>query len=302
MFEILKIFYNVIAPIFLIAGLGLVVDRRFNLDTRGLSQIVVYLASPALVFSSISRSSLAANELKQLVLFTFIIMVVVAGISWFIARLLRLESKLASAFTLSSTLINAGNFGIPFIAFAFGDEGIGQAIIIYTATAIVTNTLGIFLASTGSASIKDSLLNIFKVPLIYAVLLGLLANTGFMSTPAPIEKGLRLLGDSAVPLMLIILGAQLSRTKLDGQLSLVALASGVRIIVVPVLGLIVAKLLVIGGSTASISIIQTSMPTAVVSIILAEKFGSDAKFVSSVVLVSTLASFFSLSILLSLLT
>jgi predicted permease len=59
---------------------------------------------------------------------------------------------------------------------------------------------------------------------------------------------------------------------------------------------------VIGGSTASISIIQTSMPTAVVSIILAEKFGSDAKFVSSVVLVSTLASFFSLSILLSLLT
>lgn len=301
MLQIFNVFYSVLAPIILIAGLGFALDRRFKIETRSLSQIIIYLSSPALVFSSISRSKLQAQELGQLVLFTLVIMGSMAIISWGITRLLALEQKIAGAFTLSSTLINAGNFGLPFIAFAFGNEGLGRAVIIFTTTAIVANTLGIFLASRGSASVKNSLANILKVPLPYAVALGLLANVGLISVPVPLERGAVLLGDSAVPLMLVVLGTQLARTKIESRLSLVALASGVKVILTPLVGVMVARLLLISGSTASISIIQTSMPTAVISIILAEEFGSDARFVSSVVMVSTLVSLASLSILLSVL-
>lgn len=291
-------FYNVLFPIILIAGLGYLVDRRFHLDTASLSRMVVYLASPALVFSSVSRSTLAGIELQQLLAFTVLMMFVMAGVSGTIAKMLKLDQKTSSAFTLSSTLINAGNFGLPFISFAFGDAGLGRAAIIYTGTSIVANTLGVFLASRGSASVWMSLRNVLTVPLPYALIAGLLVNFGVIAIPAPLDKSFALLGGSAVPIMLVILGAQLARVQLGRQLSLVSLASGLKLLVAPLVGVALVRALLLHGLTANVSIIQTSMPTAVISIVLAEEFGSDARFVSSAVVISTMLSLISLSVLL----
>lgn len=293
-------FYNVLFPITLIAGLGFLLDKRFQLETKSLSRIVVYLASPALVFSSVSRSTLAAEELWQLLAFTVLMMLIMAAVSGVAAKVLRLNRKTASAFTLSGTLINAGNFGLPFIAFAFGDAGLGRAVIIYTGTSIVANTLGVFLASRGSASMWKSLQNVLTVPLPYALLAGLLVNFRVISLPLPLEKSFALLGNAAVPVMLVILGAQLARVQLGKQLPLVSFAGGIKLLLAPVIGVALVRVLLLHGMTASIAIIQTSMPTAVISIVLAEEFGSDARFVSSAVVVSTAFSLFSLSILLQL--
>lgn len=290
-------FYNVLFPITLIAGLGFLLNRRFNLHTRSLSRLVVYLASPALVFSSVSRSTLAAQELWQLLAFTIAIMFTLAGLSALLARSLRLDQKTSSAFTLSSTLINAGNFGLPFISFAFGDAGLGRAAIIYTGTSIVANTLGVFLASRGSASAWKSLTNVLKVPLPYALAAGLLANFGVLTVPPPLERSFLLLGGAAVPVMLILLGAQLSRVEFGRQLQLVALSSGIKLVATPLVGVVLVHLMLLHGLTAQVSIIQTSMPTAVISIALAEEFGSDAQFVSSAVMVSTVVSLISLTVL-----
>ncbi len=290
-------FYNVLFPITLIAGLGFLLNRRFNLHTRSLSRLVVYLASPALVFSSVSRSTLAAQELWQLLAFTIAIMFTLAGLSALLARSLRLDQKTSSAFTLSSTLINAGNFGLPFISFAFGDAGLGRAAIIYTGTSIVANTLGVFLASRGSASAWKSLTNVLKVPLPYALAAGLLANFGVLTVPPPLERSFLLLGGAAVPVMLILLGAQLSRVEFGRQLQLVALSSGIKLVATPLVGVVLVHLMLLHDLTAQVSIIQTSMPTAVISIALAEEFGSDAQFVSSAVMVSTVVSLISLTVL-----
>jgi len=228
-------------------------------------------------------------------------MCLMAAIGWGAARLLGLGKKLKSAFALSLALLNAGNFGIPFITFAFGQEAIGTAVIVYATAAIVANTLGIFLASSGLASVKNSLTNIVKVPLPYAVVLGLLVNFGVFALPLPLSRGLELLGQAAVPLMLVVLGAQLARVKIEKQLPLIALAGSAKVLLAPVSGYFLAQLMGFSGQTASIAIIQTSMPTAVIAMILAEEFGSEAKFVSGVVMFSTLLSFFSLSVLLTLL-
>ena len=299
--QLLQVFYNVITPIVLIAALGFILDHKFRLNTRSLSQIIVYLASPALVFTSISRTTLHSQELQQIIFFTAAVMCLMAAIGWGVARLLGLGKKLKSAFALSVALLNAGNFGIPFIVFAFGQNALGVAVIVYATTAIVANTLGIFLASSGSASVKDSLTNIIKVPLPYAVTLGLLVNFGVFSLPLPVGRGLELLGQAAVPLMLVVLGAQLARVKIERQLPLIALAGSTKVLLAPVLGYFLARLMGFNGQTANIAIIQTSMPTAVISMILAEEFGSEPKFVSGVVMFSTLLSFLSLSILLTLL-
>lgn len=292
-----NIFYNVLFPITLIAGLGFLLNRRFELHTKTLSRLVVYLASPALVFSSVSRSTLVAQELWQLLAFTIAIMGIFAAVSWILARQIRLDQKTTSAFTLSSTLINAGNFGLPFIGFAFGDAGLGRAAIIYTGASIVANTLGVFLASRGSASVWKSLTNVLKVPLPYALAAGLLVNFGVVTVSVPLERSFALLGGAAVPVMLILLGAQLSRVQMGEQLRLVALSGGLKLIATPLVGVVLARVMMLHGLTAQVSIIQTSMPTAVIAIVLAEEFGSDAQFVSGAVLFSTVASLVSLPVL-----
>jgi predicted permease len=247
------------------------------------------------------KTSLKSDELGILTLFTVLLVLGIAAISYLLTRILRLNREQASAFTLSTTMMNAGTIGLPLVAFALGDEGLSRAAVVFTVSAIMGNTLGIFLASSGSASIKQSLLNVVKVPLGYAILLGLIANQGYFGLPEPVAKGVDLLGQASIPMMLLMLGIQLSRTRFNAEFSLVTLASAIRIIGAPILGFLLAKVLLVSGLTAQVLILETSMPTAVTAIILAEEFGSDARFVSSVVLVSTVLSLITLSVLLSLL-
>jgi len=302
MSEFFSVFYRVIAPIFLIAGLGYLADRRFTFNTRSLSQLVIYLASPALVFSGLSQSTLDGGEPSRLFLFTMSVMALLAIVGSVLARLLNLSQRQSSAFALSLMLINAGNYGIPFITFAFGKEAIGHAIIIFAATSIMSNTAGVFLASRGSASVGRSVRNIFRVPLPYAVVMGLLVNQGVVTPPLPVARGLDLLGEAAVPLMLLLLGMQLARADWGNQIRLVALAAIIKASLPPMIGLLLARLLQLPPELAAIAVMHVSMPTAVIAIILAEEFGSDTKFVSGVVALSTLLSFVSLSILLPLIS
>jgi predicted permease len=285
----------------MIACFGFIADRLFTIQTRSISQLLIYFASPALVFSVMLKTRLKSDELVILTLFTVLLVLGIAAISYLLTRILRLNREQASAFTLSTTMMNAGNIGLPLVAFALGDEGLSRAAVVFTVSAIMGNTLGIFLASSGNASIKQSLLNVVKVPLGYAILLGLIANQGYFGLPGPVAKGVDLLGQASIPMMLLMLGIQLSRTRFNAEFSLVTLASAIRIIGAPILGFLLAKVLLVSGLTAQVLILETSMPTAVTAIILAEEFGSDARFVSSVVLVSTVLSLITLSVLLSLL-
>jgi predicted permease len=167
---------------------------------------------------------------------------------------------------------------------------------------VVTNTLGIYLASRGTASIRQSLLNILKVPMPYATALGFLLNISGVSLPLPLERATGLLGQAAVPVMLIILGLQLSRLSrmsfVIDRLGPVLLAAGLRLVVAPLVALPLVSLLGLSVLTGQVSVIQASMPTAVMAGVLATEFGNDAQFATAVILVSTLASVVTLSVLL----
>jgi len=98
-----------------------------------------------------------------------------------------------------------------------------------------------------------------------------------------------------------VLGIQLSRTSLRGRIGPVLLASGLRLIVAPLLAVPLALALGLSGLTRDVAIVQSAMPVAVVSGVLATEFGSDADFVTATILVSTLLSIVTLGILLALL-
>jgi len=297
----LDVAYNVLGPIFLIIGLAVLIDRRFAPDPRVFSRVVVYLFSPCLIFTGIARSDLQAEEMGLLLAVAALTTLLMALVGWGLTRLFRFERKLTSAFMLSVVLINAGNYGLPLNEFAFGQAGLDRAIVFFVMTAVMANSLGVYLASRGTASVRRSLLNVVTVPLPYATVLGFLVNVNNVALPVAVDRAVTLLGQAAVPCMLVILGLQLSRTSVQGQTGPILLATGTRLFIAPLIAVALTGLLGVSGLARQVAVIQASMPTAVTAGVLATEFGSDAQFTTAVILVSTLASIVSLSVLLTVL-
>jgi len=296
----IEIATNIIAPIFLVVGVSVLVDRRFDIDPRALSRLVVYLFAPCLIFEGIAYSDLSGGEAGQLVTLAIVPSLAVALIAWSVARAAGFDQRLQGAFVLASTLINAGNYGVPLNRFAFGAEGEERALLFFVATAIVSYTLGIYLASLGKAPARKALLNVFSVPLPYAVAVALVVNMMGLDLPVAVGRSVGLLSDAAIPGMLVTLGFQLSRASIRGQMKAVLMASGMRLIVAPVIAFGLAVLIGATGLTRQVSIVQMGMPTAVISGVLATEFGADSEFVTATILVDTLLSMLTLSVVLTL--
>lgn len=306
--ELLEIMLNSIAPIFVVVGLSALYARQFNPDPKILSSIVLYLFSPFLVFMGLAYREIGGDEALQIMAVAVIMAFLLSGIGLGIGRALRLDKRVESAFVLTVMLVNAANYGIPLNTFAFGDTpelaelAQQRAIIFYVASVMISNTFGIFFASRGSVSAQEAVMNIFKVPLIYAAVPGLIVSLLEIELPLAVSRPVNLLGNAAIPGMLTLLGFNLARASVRGRLPLIALATGVKLVAAPFFALVVASLVGLSGMPYNISVVEASMPTAVIAGVLAIQFDADSDFVTSVIVISTLTSILTLSILLSVLT
>lgn len=293
------IFLNIILPIFIVVGFSVLVDRKFEIETKSVSRLTMYLFSPFLVFMGLFESSIKITEVGAIGLFGLVSSLVLALVAWGVCRLLKYDRALQSAFIMCACTVNAGNYGIPLNNFAYGEEGLARALIYFPISALFINTVGVYIASRGNASTRDSFLNVLKVPLPYAAVLGIIANVYDLRLPLALERAFNLLAQASVPAMLVILGLQLSRSRVRGKLVAIGLAVVIKLVAAPAIGIAMAPLFGLEGVSHHVSIVESSMPTAVMATILATEFEGDAEFVSSTVVVSTLASIVSLGLLLS---
>jgi len=294
--------FDVIAPIFLVIGIAAYIGRQFNPDPRGLSTFLIYVFIPALAFRGLAQSELNGDELIGLAGVALAIMGIMAGIGLGFVSMLGLEQQRGSAFMLSVILINAANYGIPLNEFAFGEAGGQRAIIYYVVNTSIGNILGIYFASRGTASARAAMLNVLKIPISHAALLGLIFNLMAWELPTSVSRSVDLLADAAIPCMLALLGLQLARTSIQAVAwRPIVLATATRLILAPLIAVPLALLFGLTGVTFQVAVVQSSMPTAVLANALATQFDSDAEFTSTVTLVSTLASVVTLSILLAIL-
>jgi predicted permease len=297
---LLTILWKVILPVFIVIALGYLLERRLSLDVRPISRVIFYALAPCLVFSSTARSSVSGADIRKIVSFALLTALAMGLFSWAVTKALRFNQAMQSAFLLTTLFINAGNYGLSVNLFAFGQAGLERAAIFFTVSALLSSTVGVYLASRGQASGLDALRNVFKVPIVYGALAGFAVNLAAIAVPEPVAKAVDLVGGASVPLMLLLLGVQLARTSLASELKVIGLATFVRLIVAPAVALVVAAWLGLTGVTRQACITEASMPTAVMSTILATEFEAKPQLVAGVVFVSTLASVITLTPLLAL--
>ena len=299
----MTVLLNVILPVILVAGVAALAQRYVKLDVRTMSRAAFYLFSPALVFDSLSTSTIGGAEFGQIAAALIAITLVLWGFGEVAGRLLKLEGPALSAFLLSMLLINAGNLGLPVVLFAFGDAGLARASAYFTVSAAMVASLGVYLAVRGCAPSTLAMRRLASVPLIYAAILGLALNLAHLTLPEPLAKAIHLFGQASVPVMLVTLGiqlAQIGHDKLRG-IHVPALATVViaRLLISPALALLAARLLGLSGLARNVVILESAMPAAVMSTILAAEFECDNNFVTVAVLVTTITSIVTLTALLN---
>jgi predicted permease len=298
---LLELFAKNILPILLLASVGFLIQKLLKLDPRPLSQITFYVLSPALVFTLLLSAGIEGGQVLAMVGFAVAVVLATIGVSLVIGRFLGLRGKLGAAFLLTTTFMNAGNYGLSFNQFAFGDLGLAFASIYFVASVMLTNSLGVYVASVGGSSTLRALKGLAKVPAVYAIPLALLVRTLDLSMPLAITRPLELLSLATVPIMLLLLGMQIARAGIPPYPKLLTASVAIKLLVAPAIALLISPMFGLGGLARDVGILQSAMPTAVMTTIIATEYDTEAAFVTGAVLVSTLLSPLTLTPLLAIL-
>lgn len=279
-----------ILPIFIVAAFGFGLQRWIRLDKRTLSSAVLYVFSPCLVFSSLVNSQLAGEELAVIAAFTLVTVFVMGLLGVVMAFLLRLSRVETVALLIVLMFVNGGNYGLTLNLLRYGNEGLARAIVYYTTSTFILYTAGLFIASMGELTWRQSLAQLLRLPPVYAAVLAVVVYTLRFNVPAPLMRAVEVAGEGAIPAMLLVLGMQMADLRGVARWRLAVPAVGLRLIIGPLIGMLVAVLLGLEGLGRATSIIEASMPPAVFAIILATEFDLQAEVVTSIVVLSTLLS------------
>jgi predicted permease len=303
-----SVFAQVLLPIMVVVASGYVLQRRLELDLHSVNRVSLYLLSPALIFSSLAQSRIEVSETLRISAFMTLFVVAIGALTWLVALLIRLDPLDRAALMLCAMFMNAGNYGLPAARFAFGQEGFDRAVLFFVVQAILAQTLAIYIAGAGHGDRLGGLAQLLRMPQVYAVLAALAFRLGGVRLDPTgggivndVFRGVDLVGDAAVPLLLIILGLQLAETGRISEGPKVALGTALRLGLSVPLAVGLSYLLNLDELSTKLAIMLSSMPTAVNVTILAIEFNVRPRFVSSVVVVSTAASVFTLTLILVLL-
>ncbi len=290
MIDLASIFVNNLLPILLIAGIGYLCGKYLGVQAQSLSRVIFYVFSPCLIFNLLMNSQLSGDDLVRMVSFAGAVVICVAVVTFLLGKLIKLNRKMLAAVVLSTMTMNAGNFGLSLNLFAFGEEGLAQASIFFVTTALITYSIGVMIASMGTTSLKQSLVNLLKVPAIYAVILALVFMALDWSLPLTLERTTQTLGNAAIPAMLILLGLQLQANQRTSNISALVLANSMRLVGGALFGIGLGVILGLQGIAYQAGVVEAATPTAVLSTVLSTEFDTEPAFVTSVVFTTTLLS------------
>jgi predicted permease len=293
-----------------IATAGYALGRLRDVDVEPLAAITIYVLTPALVFHSIATTPVAGETAVRLAVgvtaFVLAMVVIAAGV----ARVAGHPTETRGAMILASTFPNAGNYGIPLAAFAFGSVGRSTAILYIVFQAVLMYTLGVYLASRGTmASPREAAIEVFSLPLVYALVAAWAARAASIVPPdgSAAMEAIQLTGDAAIPVMLILLGIQLANTTHGAALRSAVPASALKLFVAPAIALAVAIPLGLPSDVGRVFVLACAMPAAVTPLMLVVEYAGDhegvtaPEFVSTAIFVTTLASTVTLTVLIALL-
>ena len=286
--EILKPLTPVL-QVFLLVAAGFVFAHWKKISLSSVTELIVYLGTPSLVFSSLASKPLYAGDIAVLLSG---ILLIFAGVGLLIRLYFLLFHFSSRGFALPSLFMNAGNMGVPLALFAFGQAGMQRATLLFVIITFLQYSLGIYILNG-----RGNWTEIFRLPLIYATLTGLAFNLLQIKLPEPLLQPISMLGQATIPFMLISLGYRLHQVEslqwghaLGGAL--------VRIVGGFAAANLAVYLIGAQGVNRQVLLLYGALPAAVINFVLTEKYRQDPALAASIVVIGTFISVLTIPVVL----
>jgi hypothetical protein len=273
----------VTAPVFLLGALGTLWVRvlAWEYPLPFVTRLAMTVAVPCLIFTALADAQMTPGALATLSVAAAVSYAAVAAAFLVLTAALGLDRR-----TWLAPLVfgNTGNIGLPLALFAFGEAGLGYAVVVFAVMAVFAFTAGIWMVA-GAARLGA----VARDPVVLASLAGVLFLWQGWSLPEWADNTLSLAGQMAIPLMLITLGVAVARLS-PGRLGVAAALSAVKAAVSGGVGLAIGLWLGLAPVPLAVLVLQLLTPVAVTSYLLAERYQADAGAVAGLVVVSTALS------------
>ncbi|MFB6106555.1 MAG: AEC family transporter [Halobacteriaceae archaeon] len=299
--SLVSAFTSAVLPILAVMAVGYVLAARTDLAVEPLNAVALYAFLPALVFHNLATTSLGGGTLLKVVAGVVALVAVMWGAGEAAGRLAGVPEPFRSADVLAAMFPNAGFYGVPLAAFAFGTVGRTTALVWMTVQSFLMYTAGVYVASrgggeSGGAAVRE----VFRLPLVYAIALAILVRwTGTVPpTSGTLMRTVALVGDAAIPLMLVIVGIQLAGLE-RASLARVLAPTALKLVVAPAVAVVVALALAFEQPTvARTFVVLAATPVAVVPLALTITYSDDPErdgqsasaHLTTTIFVTTLAS------------
>ncbi len=275
---------EIVAPVFLLGAIGYVWIRLgLEYRTQFVTQLAMTLGVPCLIFVSLMNTRIDPAALTAVSMAAVVAYAAVTVLSAALLWVAKIDMR-----TYLAPIIygNTGNVGLPLAYFAFGDEGLGFAVVIFAIMAVYSFTFGIWLVSGGG-----SLKKVISEPLVAATILGLIFLWQGWETPRFLTNTLTLIGQMAIPLMLITLGVAVARLHPAGLGRAIWLSAAKAAICIAI-AWVAGRWFELDPVPFAVLVLQVATPVAVTSYLLATKYSGEdeAQAVAGLVVVSTLMS------------
>lgn len=301
--DLFAIFLNVLAPVFILVALGWFAARKLGLEQRTLSRLSYYIFTPAFVFSTLAAAKIEADLALRMIGFITLVYLGSIGLAFVAARVMRRGAKMTAAFVMMAAFGNVGNFGLPIATFAGGQQALVPAAIYFLANTVLALVVCVSVASAANAAVSgqgkinwaDVAWRVLKTPGLLAIFPALIINALGIKLPLFASRPLDLLSGAMIPIMLLTLGSQIAHEGITRPDRDMLVAIGIRLFSGPLIAVALAGVFGLAGIERSSGILQSSMPTAVLVSIIALEMDILPGFITPAVLLSHLASVFTLA-------
>jgi len=294
---------NVVAPVFLLVALGYFVKRIGVINENFVevtSRFVYSISLPALVFINIVEIDLSeAIDFNQII-YIYSATLVSFFLIWLISIPFIKDGKNLSVFVQGAYRSNFAIVGFAIVSKLFGNFALGKAALVLAFILPLYNILAVIILTVPlrkerKLNLKNTLYEIMFNPLIIAVVIGLIFSYFKIVIPSFINSTIGFLSELALPLALVGIGGSLNLQNIKKASGLAFTSSAIKVILVPVIFTLGAYHFGFRELDLGIMFVLFASPTAIVSFIMAEAMGANSKLAGNIVLISTIASVFTIA-------
>lgn len=291
---------SIILPIFIIIAAGWLARKRHFIPDAFIgpaNRMVYYFAIPAMIFRAVSRASFHDEFSSRVLMITLVCILAMSVIAWAVTIAGKMPRTLRGTFIQSSFHGNLGYIGLAVVFYSLGDAGLASGAIFAGFIMIVQNILAVAVlqihSGKGEGAAVDLRANLKRI-LGHPVILSACGGIGFslLEIPLPVivERSLGILSGMALPLALLLIGASLSFDLMRLRFVPMLAASGIKLLVMPGLGLVIFAFFSIPVPEYLPAFILLASPTATLAFVMAKEMNGDPEFAVAVISGCTLVS------------